>query len=185
MNKYFQGSAHGRFQIFHYGHQKYLLAAKKRCDFLWIGITQYDIHSLLPSPNDPHREEKIHNPLTYFERAELITAALTDVGMRRDEFQIIPFPIEQPESLPNFLPTSVPIFTTINDTWNEYKIETLRKIGYEVISLWEDRNKEYNGIKIRELIANGDDSWKSQVPKATINLISKYNICERIRALHR
>ena len=61
-------------------------------------------------------------------------------------------------ALPNFLPTSVPIFTTINDTWNEYKIETLRKIGYEVISLWEDRNKEYNGIKIRELIVNGDDS---------------------------
>lgn len=183
MKKYIQGSAHGRFQIFHLGHLKYLLTAKQHCDFLWIGITQYNIHSLLPSPEDPHRQESIHNPLTFFERVELITNVLLDNGIKINEFNIIPFPIEHPQSLPGFLPTSIPIFTTINDSWNEYKIYILKEIGYKVISLWEDRNKVINGINIRNLILRGNDKWKTQVPEATIKIIEKYNIQDRIKSL--
>jgi len=37
------GSIHGRFQPFHNEHLDYVLRALDRCDFLWIGITQYDI----------------------------------------------------------------------------------------------------------------------------------------------
>ena len=184
MKKYIQGSAHGRFQILHLGHLKYLLTAKQHCDFLWIGITQYNIHSLLPSPEDTHREERIHNPLTFFERVELITDVLVNEGINTSEFDIIPFSIEQPESLPNYLPTSIPIFTTINESWNEHKIDILRRIGYEVIVLWEDREKVFNGIDIRDLILHEDSKWKTQVPEATIKLIEKYNIYDRIKSLH-
>jgi len=43
-----EGSAHGRFQPFHNGHLEYVLAAQKQSDFLWIGITKFDI--------DQHKE---------------------------------------------------------------------------------------------------------------------------------
>jgi cytidyltransferase-like protein len=49
-------SAHGRFQPFHNGHLEYVRAAKERCDFLWIGITKYDIDEAALSPLGTERE---------------------------------------------------------------------------------------------------------------------------------
>jgi cytidyltransferase-like protein len=180
MKRYRQGSVHGRFQPLHNGHLKYVLRAKELCDFLWVGITQYNVNSLAESPKDRHRQESIHNPLTYFERAEMITDVLLDSSLKLSQFDIIPFPIERPECLPGFLPTTVPIFTTINDQWNIEKINTLRSIGYEVVTLWEDVEKEFNGMNIRKLICLGDETWKQQVPPATIRIIEKYGIRDRL-----
>lgn len=183
MNRYKEGSVHGRFQPLHNGHLKYILTAKERCDFLWVGITQYNIRALLESPQDPHRQEQVHNPLTFHERMEMITQALLDNGLSIHEFDIVPFPIETPDCLPDFLLTSVPVFTTINDQWNRHKIKVLEDIGYEVIVLWEDLIKDINGIKIRELISLGDESWKEKVPSATIQVIEKYCIANRIKQI--
>jgi nicotinamide mononucleotide adenylyltransferase len=181
---YLEGSAHGRFQPLHNEHLRYLLAAKKMCRFLWIGITQYDIYSLSISPKDPHRQERKNNPLTYFERIEMITNAFLENSIKKDEFAFIPFPIENPRSLPGFLPTYIPIFTTINDEWNEEKIKVLQNEGYMVSSLWEDRAKKINGMTIRGLICSGDENWKQMVPHATIELIEKYNIRQRIKNIN-
>jgi cytidyltransferase-like protein len=180
MTKYFGGSVHGRFQPLHNGHLKYILAAKDQCDFLWIGITQYNICSMAESPQDPHRQEKRNNPLTYFERVEIIISAMLESGVRLNDFTILPFPIETPDVLPNFLPISIPIFTTIYDKWNLHKLSTLREIGYEVIVLWEEANKEIDGMKIRELIRRGDERWRQKVPLATAKAIDKYHIRERL-----
>lgn len=183
MRKYAFGSAHGRFQPFHNGHLKYLLAAKEQCEFLWVGITQHDIHDLTECPLDPHRQEKLHNPLTFYERHEMISQALLDIGLSRNEFDIIPFPIENPSCLPDFLPINIPVFTTIYDEWNKHKIEVLKQQGYKVIVLWEEDKKNVDGITIRKQILLGNDSWKQSVPKATIEIIEKYNIQERLRSL--
>lgn len=183
MNRYLEGSVHGRFQPIHNGHLKYILTAKERCDFLWIGITQYNIRNLSESPQDPHRQETFHNPFTFHERVEMITNALLDNGLLLDEFDIIPFPIETPECLPDFLPAYITIFTTVYDQWNKYKIDVLRGKGYEVIVLWEESIKEFDGIMIRNLIHDGDEIWKRKVPQATIDIIDKYHIRDRIRSL--
>lgn len=183
MRHYSQGSVHGRFQPLHNGHLKYILGAKQYCDFLWVGVTQYNIHSLLDSPEDPHRRQQVHNPMTYFERVEMITNALLDSGLARNEFYTIPFPIEIPDCLPDFLPISVPVFTTIYDKWNRHKIEILKAKGYKVIILWEESMKLIDGIRIRELIYIGDKSWKGEVPTATVKIIEKYGIEDRIRKL--
>lgn len=183
MKRYHQGSVHGRFQPLHNGHLKYILAAKQHCDFLWVGITQPNILSLLESPKDPHRQERMHNPLTYFERVEMITSVLQDNGLALSEFNIVPFPVEIPDCLPSFLPTSVPIFTTVYDEWNRHKIEALKARGYEVIVLWEERVKAVDGIRIRELMYLGDEGWKQDMPQATINVIEKYRIRDRIVSL--
>lgn len=177
------GSAHGRFQPLHKGHLEYLLAAKERCDFLWVGITQFDVHDLKPSPKDRHREDPANNPLTYDERVEIVTEALMDEGIRRNEFKIIKFPVESPEILNEVLPINIPIFTTVYDDWNRYKIEALRKRGYKVIVLWERKEKVFDGIEVRRLIREGDPKWRELVPPATIRALERYNIQGRLERL--
>lgn len=183
MTKCFEGSVHGRFQPLHNGHLKYIFAAKDRCDFLWIGITQYNVHNLLESPQDPHRQERFHNPFTFFERVEMICKAITDNGLSLNEFDIIPFPIETPTHLTDFLPTSIPIFTTVYDQWNKHKVDVLRETGYQVLVLWEESVKEIDGITIRDLICEGKEAWKNMVPQATIEMIEKYHIRDRLISL--
>jgi cytidyltransferase-like protein len=184
MNKYLQGSVHGRFQPLHNGHLKYILNAKERCNFLWVGITQYNIRHLAQSPQDPHRQAELNNPLTFNERLEIITSALLEKGITRDEFTIVPFPLETPDQLPDFVPKTSPVFTTICEEWNRHKIKVLEKAGYKVIVLWEDVKKEIDGINIRKMICEGDESWRKLVPQATIDVIEKYKIRDRIIKLN-
>ena len=145
MKRYAAGSVHGRFQPLHKGHLEYLLKAKRHCDFLFVGITQCDNQTLLDSPEAPHRRETENNPMTYEERVDMITRVLMDEGLGSNEFAVIPFPIETPERLKNYLPTTVPIFTTVYDDWNRHKIKVLRENGYKVIILWKRSNKKYDG----------------------------------------
>lgn len=180
MKRYHEGSVHGRFQPLHNHHLKYILTAKKHLDYLWVGITQYDIHNLLESPQDPHREESFHNPLTFYERVEMLTNALLNNGLELSEFDIIPFPIEKPDCLADFLPTYIPIFTTICDEWNRYKIDILRDKGYKVLVLWEESIKAIDGVSIRKFICDGNETWKQMVPQSTIDIIEKYHIRDRI-----
>jgi nicotinamide mononucleotide adenylyltransferase len=183
MTKLDSGSAHGRFQPLHKGHLEYLIAAKQRCRFLWIGITQPDIRSLQRSPADRHRELPLNNPLTYYERIDMITQALVDEGIRRAEFDTIPFPIDTPSLLTDFLPTTVPVFTTIYDSWNRHKAAILRDSGYRVIVLYERNHKVYEGTRVRQLLLAGDPDWGTLVPEATVRAATKFKLRERLLAL--
>ncbi len=60
------GSVHGRFQPFHNEHLEYVLAAQRLCDYLWVGITKYDITSTDSNLLGRHRERPESNPLTFF-----------------------------------------------------------------------------------------------------------------------
>jgi len=183
MRKYPEGAAHGRFQPLHNGHVEYLLAAKDRCDFLWIGITQFNINSLFDSPHDPHRQNLENNPMTYFERVEMVTSVIVDEGVEVGQFGIVPFPIDTPEHLNGFLSIQVPVFTTIYDDWNRHKIGVLNDCGYKVEVLWERGYKQFDGITIRDLMYAGDDQWKEMVPPATAKVVQRYGIADRIRKL--
>lgn len=96
-----------------------------------------------------------------------------------NEFRIIPFPIETPHLLKDFLSTNIPIFTTICEDWNLYKNEILIGNGYRVIVLFE-RMKQIEGETIRFNIASGDSSWVDKVPYATKLIIEKYDIKSRL-----
>lgn len=176
-------SAHGRFQPLHKGHLEYLLAAKERCDFLWIGVTQFDVFALASSPHDVHREDPINNPLSYFERVEMIREVMVEAGLGLDEFGVLPFPVDRPQSLANFLPTSIPVFTTVCEPWNEYKVELLRNYGYEVVVLWHREAKVYEGLDVRARMASGDPTWRDLVPPAAVRIVEKYKIAARLRKL--
>jgi nicotinamide mononucleotide adenylyltransferase len=174
-----EGSVHGRFQPFHNEHLEYVLAAQKRCEFLWVGITKYDL-ATETSPLGRDREKPENNPLTYFERISIILEALTDAGVPRERFSFVPFPIEHPQKLGQFLATSVLCFTTICEPWNLEKIEVLKKEGYAVDVLWQ-RDKRVTGHQIREQLVNGEVGWKEQVPDATVRALERLNIAKRLR----
>jgi nicotinamide mononucleotide adenylyltransferase len=177
------GSVHGRFQPFLNDHLDYALAAKRECRFLWIGITKYDNTPIDATPLGLPRELPEHNPLTYFERINIIAEALVEAGVSRDSFSFVPFPIETPKRLPLFMPRSIPCFTTIREDWNRKKIQVLKEVGYEVIVLWERLEKTITGGRIRDDIVAGGMDWKKIVPPATQRAVCSLNLRERLRSL--
>jgi nicotinamide mononucleotide adenylyltransferase len=178
-----EGSAHGRFQPLHNEHLEYILEAKSRCGFLWIGITRFDTSSEHLNPLGRHRERPEANPLNYYERLTIIREALLDSGVPPSDFTFVPFPIETPAALPVFLPKHIVCYTTICEEWNKEKIRLLQSEGYKVEVLWERMPKRIQGTDIREWIANGEQRWKGLVPPATVRGVERFDLQDRIRRL--
>jgi len=167
------GSAHGRFQPFHNGHLDYVLQALARAKHVYIGITQI-IRPPTISSSGRHRDTSEANPLSYFERGEIITATLLSEGVEQRRFSITPFPIEQPAVLHQFQPTSITCFTTRLNEWNDEKITRLRGLGYDVELLnvaQPDGVTIAAGSEIRRLIREGSPDWKAFVPAGAARLI--------------
>jgi len=64
------GAIHGRFQVLHNDHMKYLLAGKERCVHLVIGITNPDPILTRADPADPERSDdrRRRRTLQFFDR---------------------------------------------------------------------------------------------------------------------
>lgn len=181
-----RGVAFGRFQIFHLKHMEYILAAKMRCKKLYIGITHSDIASFAAtSVLDVHGVTKRDNPMTYFERCEMIEGALLNFGVRRDEFQIIPLPISQPDLILQYAPKAATYFMGICDAWDEEQYRILQSIGIIPEVLWRrtEQDSGITGAQIREMIVSGGD-WKNLLPKTVGEYIESNGIDQRIKKLH-
>lgn len=176
------GTVHGRFQPPHLDHLEYILAALEKCDYLLVGITQSNIDSLAPCPEDPHRAQQNANPLTYEEREEAISRMLVSEGVPETRFGFTRFPIETPNMLPALVPVHYRCFTTIRDDWNETKISRLKELGYEVEVLWDRRNVVgLQGTMIRNRIACGDPKWAKGLHQAVADYLITLDIANRLR----
>jgi nicotinamide mononucleotide adenylyltransferase len=111
------------------------------------------------------------NVLTYFERVEIITQMLLDVGVSRATFAWTPFPIDEPVLLPDFISTGIPCLTTVYDEWNLEKNRVLSTLGYQTIVLYERAEKAIKGSEIRQSILHGHANWLAQVPEATARAV--------------
>ena len=109
--------------------------------------------------------------------------SLVEAGVEKASFGFVPFPIETPQRLPEFMPVSVPCFTTVCEEWNQEKIRILRGYGYNVVVLWERTKKLVTGGAIREDIISGSWSWRSMVPAATARAIEHLNLRDRLLKL--
>ena len=175
------GAVCGRFQIFHNDHLHYALAAKEQCEHLIVGITSPD-SSLSPAEAvDPHRGLSEANPCTYYERMKMVESVLLEAGLRREEFDIVPFPIGRPELLRFYLPDGVTIYTTILDAWGHTKTDRLKDFGYSTQVLWERTDKFISSSMIRRCIML-DEPWAQYVPPATYRYILEHGIDLRIKA---
>ncbi|HEX2078295.1 MAG TPA: hypothetical protein VHG08_11320 [Longimicrobium sp.] len=175
------GSAHGRFQVLHNEHLEYLLEAKRRCQHLLVGITAYDLN-FGDSDNEDHRTLATNNPLTYYERQLLIREALRESGVALTDFTVVPFPIEHPLDLPNFIPVSATCYTTLREPWNSEKITRIRQLGYNVEVVIEGA-KAIEGVVLRRMIVEKDDRWKQLVPPSTVRLVAEFGLEARLRTL--
>ena len=162
-----RGMIHGRFQPFHNGHLEYLRGAAARCDELFVGITNPDPRRIKEEPSDPLRHLPESNPFTYVERLLMIEAVAADEGIHA---HVIPFPVNEPELWPAYLPAGVTQYLRLFSDWGGTKLERLRAAGYEVVVLDEGAEKEISGADVRAAMRDGE-AWESLVPPGVARVI--------------
>ena len=170
------GIVNGRFQVLHLKHMEYILAAKMRCDKLYIGITNPDGAHTRDTVHDENRGTKAGNPLTYFERCEMIRGAMEEFNVPAKEYDFIPFPISMPEYIAQYTPKEAVYYVGMFDAWDEEKYKILRSLDLDVNILWRktEEEKGITGSKVRELIAT-DQEWKQFVPKSVYHYLTEMN----------
>lgn len=178
------GVVNGRFQVLHFKHMEYLLAAKMRCRKLYIGLTNPDSMYTRETDNDENRSAKSANPLTYFERCEMIRGALREFNVPESEFEFIPFPISRPEYILQYAPKQAVYYMGLWDEWDEEKYKILRSLGLEVDILWRKTlaEKGVTASWIRSCIAT-DQEWAHLVPKSVYEFLTSHGYDERIKHL--
>lgn len=178
------GVVHGRFQILHHDHLKYLLAGRARCRHLIVGITNPDPESTKNEASDPSRSAPTANPLTYYERLVMVRENLREAGVEQHDFSIVPLPINFPERIRHYVPHDATFFLTIYDDWGRHKLALLAKLGLKTEVLWEKpaAGKGISGSEIRRLLTTGGP-WRHLVPAATAELLDLWDIADRLRRL--
>jgi len=175
--KYELGVIHGRFQVLHNDHVKYLLAGKELCNHIIVGITNPDPSLTKSDDSNPHRSMPLANPLTYYERYIMIREVLKEEGLDLSEFSIVPFPINVPELIKFYVPMDVVFFLTIYDDWGRQKKKYLQSLGLNIHVLWEVelKNKGLNSSDIREAMIK-DKKWEHLVPKSVKSFMNDWKI---------
>ena len=175
------GVIHGRFQILHNDHLKYLMAGKARCGHLVVGITNPDpVHTGQDSA-DTARSQPEANPLTYFERFRMVNTLLLGEGLDSKEFSIVPFPINFPELYQFYVPLDAVFFLTIYDQWGENKLKMFQSLGLKTEVLWrrDISDKGLSSTAIRALITEGKD-WEKYIPPKIVPLVKEFDLKHRI-----
>ncbi|MEW5725298.1 MAG: nicotinate-nucleotide adenylyltransferase [Thermodesulfobacteriota bacterium] len=175
------GVVHGRFQVLHHDHMKYVLAARERCRHLVIGITNPDPTLTKEDPTNPERSRPEHNPFTYFERYTMVKAALSEAGISHRDFSVVPLPINFPELYRYYVPPAAVFFLTVYDDWGRRKLAWLRELGFKTEVLWErpPAEKGLTGTEVRRRLAEGL-SWRELVPPAVAEVIQDLGLVERL-----
>jgi nicotinamide-nucleotide adenylyltransferase len=165
-----RGMIHGRFQPFHNGHLEYLAGAAAGSDELFLGITNPDPTRIRPEPSDPARHLPENNPYSYVERLLMVKAAAADLGLDLAQVHVIPFPVNEPELWPAYVPEGVTQYLRLFSDWGGTKLERLREAGYDVVLLDEGAEKEISGAQVRDAMREGGD-WEALVPPGVARVI--------------
>lgn len=180
------GVIHGRFQILHNDHLKYLLAGKALCRRLVVGITNPEPLLTKSETADPNRSDPLANPLTYYERHVMLESALLDSGLMPHDFMIVPLPINFPERYQYYVPMENIFFLTIYDDWGARKQKYFESLGLSTHVLWKvsPDKKGISGSDVRKRIVS-DQAWQHLVPDCVSGLIEQWNIRHRLKALQK
>ncbi|HXK47769.1 MAG TPA: nicotinate-nucleotide adenylyltransferase [Deltaproteobacteria bacterium] len=178
------GVIHGRFQILHNDHLRYLLAGMNLCRHLVVGITNPDPHLSREDQADPHRSTAMANPLTYYERLQMMRLCLEEEGIPLSAFTIVPLPINMPDLFRYYVPMDAVFFLTIYDDWGRKKLRDFKSLGLLTHVLW-DVNPEQKGISaadVRRRILAGEP-WEHLVPARVSAFLRSLDIQERLRQI--
>ena len=178
------GVIHGRFQVLHNDHLKYLHAGKELCEHLIVGITNPDPVLSREDEADPKRCAQGANPLTYYERHCLVREALLGSGISLEEFTIVPLPINLPELYRCYVPMEAVFFLTIYDDWGRRKLKTFADLGLKTHILWEVPLDE-KGISAADirLAMVQNKPWEHLVPSHVAALMNQWDIPGRLKKM--
>jgi nicotinamide mononucleotide adenylyltransferase len=178
------GVIHGRFQVLHNDHLKYLLAGKARCKHLIVGITNPDPTLTRNDSADPERSDAAANPLTYYERYFLLRASFDEAGITQSDFSIVPFPVNLIELYKYYVPLDAVFYLTIYDQWGRKKLEMFKSLGLKTEVMWEKppEEKGLTGAEIRRRMV-AREPWEHLVPPAAEALMKKWGIPKRLRTV--
>lgn len=184
--QYDMGVIHGRFQVLHNDHVKYLLAGKELCRHMVIGITNPDPFMTKEEHADPVRSDPMANPLSYFERYTLLTAAMDMAGIKPREYSIVPMPINMPDRYKYYVPEDAVFFLSIYDEWGRRKKEYFETEGLATHVLWEVplEEKGISAVDIRESMIEGQQ-WEHLIPEGVTDLLKKWKIPDRLRQMQK
>lgn len=179
---YKTGVLHGRFQLLHNDHMKFILEGLSRCEHLVIGICNPDVTLTAYNAKNPHRSQATNNPFTYYERYEMVKGSLMELGISPERFDIVPFPINNPELIYNYAPRDAIYFLTIYDEWGMEKKKELEAIGCEVEVMWqvELKDKGISGSDVRELIKKGQD-YQDYLPPFVYRYLKEKGLEDRLK----
>ncbi len=180
------GVIHGRFQILHNDHLKYLLAGKDCCRRLVVGITNPDPRLTAKEASAPERDNPLANPLTYYERQCLVTDVLQAQGLSAADFSVVPFPINFPELYRYYLPLEALFFLTIYDDWGRTKRDYFNSLGLQTRVLWEvpPEQKGISAADVRRRLMTGQ-AWEHLVPPVVAERLKEWHVAGRLAALNR
>ena len=181
---YDTGVIHGRFQVLHNDHVKYLMAGKALCRHLVVGITNPDPVQTRVEEADPSRSDPLANPLTYYERYLMVKSVMIDAGVSLDSLSIVPLPINLPEHYRYYVPMDAVFFLTIYDQWGQRKQQYFESLGLTTHLLWRvpPEKKGISASDIRRRIC-ANQPWEHLVPQSVPPLIQQWGITKRLRQL--
>jgi nicotinamide-nucleotide adenylyltransferase len=165
-----RGMIHGRFQPFHKGHAEYLDRAAARSDEVFVGITNPDPARIKPEASDRLRHLPESNPWSYAERLLMVKAAAEELGLDLAAVHVIPFPVNEPELWPAYVPDGITQYIRLFSEWGGTKVDRLRAAGYEVVVLDEGAEKGVSGADVRAALREGGD-WESLVTPAVARVL--------------
>jgi nicotinamide-nucleotide adenylyltransferase len=182
--QYDLGVIHGRFQVLHNDHIKYLMAGKELCRYLVVGITNPDPSLTRDSDTNPHRSTPLANPLTFYERYIMTQSALVEQGLNLLEFSIVPLPINVPELIKYYVPLDAIFFLTVYDDWGRQKKKYFQSLGLKIHVLWEVplEKKGLSSSDIREAMIKNEE-WEHYLPSSVVTLMKEWKIAQRLKEL--
>ncbi len=176
------GVIHGRFQVLHNDHLKYLLAGKSLCRHLVVGVTNPDPILTSAVDVDPIRSTSMANPLTFYERLVMIREVLLGAGVELADMTVTPLPITRPELYCHYVPLDAIFLLSIYDDWGRLKRRQFQEQGMKTHTLWEVRPEEkgISSTDVRQMMIESG-TWEHLVPPATARLCKLWNIPGRLR----
>jgi nicotinamide mononucleotide adenylyltransferase len=125
---------------------------------------------ILPEPSDPLRHLPESNPWSYAERLLMVKGAAGDLDLDLARLHVIPFPVNEPELWPAYVPDGVTQFIRLFSDWGGTKLDRMREAGYEVVVLDEGAEKEVSGADVREAL-RAEEDWERLVPPGVARVI--------------
>jgi nicotinamide mononucleotide adenylyltransferase len=181
-----RGVIHGRFQILHNDHLRYILRGKELCRHLILAITNPDPLLSREENADPLRSDPLNNPMTYYERYVMIRRVMEESCAKPSDYSVVPFPVSRPDLYRFYVPMDATFFLSIYDDWGRKKFEYFSSLGLKthILRDVESHEKGISGREVREKMLCGG-SWETMVPPSVALLMKQWRIPERLRKLEK